>query len=133
MPGHTTRARRVADQLRRELAELISREISDPRLRGMLVSDVELSRDLRHATVFMFCPADADQEQCLGALKRAGGFLRRHLARSMQLRQIPELHFKIDTTLEHAAHMDALIARAAPPAETGSETGAHDDDAEDEQ
>lgn len=133
MPGNPTRARKVADQLRRELADLISREISDPRLKGMLVSDVELSRDLRHANVFMFCPAGTDQQESLGALKRAGGFLRRHVARNMQLRQVPELHFRIDTTLEHAAHMDALIARAAPVEGNSAPDRAHPEESEDDQ
>jgi ribosome-binding factor A len=116
MAGNSTRARRVGDQLRRELSQLLSRNVADPRVEGVSVSDVELSRDLAHATVFIFCPAGSDHADCLQGLRSASGFMRRHVAREIRLRHVPELHFKIDTTLDHAAHMDALIARAIPAA-----------------
>ena len=81
MPENFTRARRVGDQIRRDLAELISREVADPRVRGALVSDVEVSRDLAHANVYIICPADNDSAACLEGLGRANGFLRRRLAK----------------------------------------------------
>ena len=129
MPENFTRARRVGDQIRRDLAELISREVADPRVRGALVSDVEVSRDLAHANVYIICPADNDSAACLEGLGRANGFLRRRLAKSVRMRQVPHLHFHSDTTLDRAAHLDALIAEALPESESMAKTDADSGDA----
>lgn len=129
MPENFTRARRVGDQIRRDLAELISREVADPRVRGALVSDVEVSRDLAHANVYIICPADNDSAACLEGLGRANGFLRRRLAKSVRMRQVPHLHFHLDTTLDRAAHLDALIAEALPKSESMAKMDADSGDA----
>jgi ribosome-binding factor A len=128
VPGHSTRARRVGDQIRRDIASSIAREVSDPRVRGALVSDVEVSRDLAHATVFVMCAAGSDADECLAGLESASGFLRRHLAKSIRLRHVPQLHFRLDTTLDHAAHIDALIARALPSETPPADKQTRDDE-----
>ena len=122
MAGNSTRARRVGDQIRRELSQMLARSVADPRVEGVMVSDVELSRDLAHATVFVFCPMGSNQAECLSGLQSASGYLRRQVAREIRLRHVPQLHFKIDDTLDHAAHMDALIARAVPSSASTLET-----------
>ena len=114
MPANSMRSRRVGDQIRRELALVIAREVADPRVSGVLVSDIELSKDLAHARVFVVCPQGESPEECLAGLQSASGFLRRHIAKAVRMRQVPTLNFRLDTTLDTAARMDALIAAALP-------------------
>jgi len=112
MAQEFTRQHRVAELLRRELAVLIGREVKDPRVHGITVNEVKVSRDLSHATVFI-SSLDADQaREALVGLKRAAGFLRGRLGRGLTLRHIPELRFKYDDTEARAARLDALIDQA---------------------
>ena len=119
MPANSMRARRIADQLRRELALVIGREVADPRVSGVMVSDLEISTDLAHARVFVVCPQGESPEECLAGLQSASGFLRRHIAKAVRMRQVPTLNFRIDTTLDTAERMDALISFALPPSAAG--------------
>lgn len=104
-----SRSRRVADQIGRELASVIVTEIDDPRLRGVTVSGVDLSRDLRNATVFVTLHADADVPAAMKALKRASGLLRARLARRLRLRSVPLLRFEHDTTLDRVDRIEQLL------------------------
>ena len=103
---------RVAGLLRRELATLIWAEIRDPRLGPLSVSDVVVTRDLAHAKVFVTSSEPETMTATLTVLKKAAGFLRSRLGRSLTLRQVPELHFIHDDSIEKGAHMDALIEQA---------------------
>lgn len=107
-----TRQHRVAELLRRELAGLIGREVKDPRVRGISVTDVEVTRDLSHARVFVSALDEAVVEEALAGLRRAAGFLRSRLGRELKIRQIPELHFRYDDSQIRAEALDALIDRA---------------------
>lgn len=106
------RSERVAGQLRRDLARLIQQEVKDPEVGFVSLSDVEVSRDLSHAKVFItvFDPDKAPVS--LKALRRAAPFLRSRLARAMRMRHVPELHFLHDDSVEQGSHIDELIARA---------------------
>ena len=106
------RSDRVAGQLRRELAQLIWAEIKDPRLGSMSVTDVEVSRDLSHAKVYLSSQDPESMKQTLAILSRARGFLRRRLGQMLRMRAVPELHFKHDDSIERGAMLDALIDRA---------------------
>ena len=141
MFANSMRARRIGDQIRRELALVIARDVADPRVSGVMVSDLEISKDLAHARVYIVVPQGESPEECLAGLQSASGFLRRHIAKAVRMRQVPTLNFRIDTTLDTAAHMDALIASALPalPADDpdgdkadddGSETAESDDGGE---
>ena len=106
------RGDRVAEQVRRDLADLIRNELKDPRIGMISLTGVELTPDYAHAKVF-FTTLNADQlpdiEQ---GLKRAAGFLRRELGRRIHIHTLPELHFVYDSSLEYGASMTALIQQA---------------------
>ena len=101
---------RIADQIQRDLAELI-RELKDPRIGMVTIHAVEVTADYVHATVFfsVLVGNPADNET---ALNEAAGFLRNGLFKRLQIHTVPTLHFKFDRTTERAAELTALIAQA---------------------
>ena len=101
---------RVADQIQRDLAELI-RELKDPRIGMVTLQAVEVTPDYAHAKVF-FSVLVGDVAQTEEALNEAAGFLRNGLFKRLQIHTVPTLHFNFDRTTERAADMNALIARA---------------------
>ncbi|GAA5444016.1 ribosome-binding factor A [Microbulbifer sp. NBRC 101763] len=109
------RADRVADAMRRELAQLIQHEIRDPRLGMVNVNDVEVSRDLTVAKVFVTFVGEDDRSKIntsVEVLNKAAGFLRTQLARAIQIRTIPRLHFRYDETSVRGQALSALIDKA---------------------
>ena len=109
------RADRVADAMRRELARLIQHEVRDPRVGMVNVNDVEVSRDLATAKVFVTLVGEDDRSKIdisMEALNKAAGFLRSQLAKEIQLRTIPRLHFRYDETSVRGQHLSALIDKA---------------------
>ena len=120
--GHTgySRSIRVADQLQRELALLVAREVADPRVGEVTVSGIDLSPDMRHARVLVTPGRETDGDASVDALNRAAGFLRTRLGRRVRMRRLPRLVFEHDRTLERALRIDALIGgtrMAARPAD----------------
>lgn len=97
--------------LRAELSTLISRELKDPRVGGLVsVTDVETTSDLRHARVFISVFGTADEQAAtLTALRAASGFLRREIAHRIVLRHTPDLEFRLDSSIERGTHMMQLI------------------------
>ncbi|CAM3989392.1 30S ribosome-binding factor RbfA [Vreelandella rituensis] len=109
------RTDRVADQLQKELAVLIQREVKDPRLGMVTVSGVTVSRDLGYADVYITLlgeNSDEDIKENLKALKRAGGFLRSQVAKRIKLRHVPELRFHYDESVVRGQHLSSLIDEA---------------------
>jgi len=104
------RSFRVADQIQRDLAELI-RELKDPRIGMATISAVEVTPDYAHAKVF-FSVLIGDATQTQAALNEAAGFLRNGLFKRLQIHTVPTLHFQFDRTTERAAEMTALIHKA---------------------
>ncbi len=116
MPKEFQRSTRVAEQLQRELADIVHREIKDPRVALMTVTAVRLSKDLSHAKVLVSSlDPNHSHEDVVAALQHAAGFLRHELGGRLRLRIIPELRFEYDESLERAAKLEALIARANAP------------------
>ena len=106
----TRRTDRLDHQLREELADLMRREMADPRVRLATVSEVHVSPDLRHAKVLISTfGADDEREQAVTALRHAAGFLRRQLAHRLRLRATPELDFVLDRGAEHSARIAELL------------------------
>ena len=103
------RARRVADRIARELAILLQREVSDPRLAGLTVTGVEVDRELAFATVYVTAPGS--ERDVLPALVRARGFLRHELAARISMRVFPQLRFRWDHALDRGTRVDELLAR----------------------
>ena len=105
------RAFKVADQIQRDLSELIARELKDPRVGLVTLQGVEVTPDYAHAKVF-FSLLTGDPEQTQQGLNQAAGFLRSGLFKRLHIHTVPTLHFVIDRTSERAADMNALIAKA---------------------
>jgi ribosome-binding factor A len=101
---------RIADQIQRDLAELI-RELKDPRIGLVTLNSVEISADYAHAKVY-FSQLLGDTEACTEALNEAAGFLRNGLFKRLSIHTVPTLHFHYDRTTERAADISALIAKA---------------------
>ena len=105
------RSFKVADQIQRDLTELIARELKDPRVGLVTIQSVEVTPDYAHAKVF-FSLLVGDPQQCQDALNQAAGFLRNGLFKRLHIHTVPTLHFVFDRTTERAADMNALIAQA---------------------
>jgi ribosome-binding factor A len=107
------RSRRVAEQIKRNLSEIVRRELKDPRVQSMTITGVDVSGDFSHAKVyFSLLQPDADPAPARAALDRAAGFIRAQLGRSMHVRHIPELHFVHDASLSEGARITSLIEDA---------------------
>jgi len=102
---------RVADQIQRDLAELIARELKDPRVGMVTINAVEVTPDYAHAKVF-FSLLTGNPDETLAGLNTAAGFLRSGLFKRLHIHTVPTLHFVFDRTTERAADMNALIAQA---------------------
>ncbi len=112
MPREFLRSDRMAEQLRRELAEIIQDEIKDPRVGFLSFTEVRMSRDLSHAVVY--CSVlDAEQlHESINVLNRAAGFIRKSIGRRIQARIVPTLKFVADESIIRGAEMDELISEA---------------------
>jgi ribosome-binding factor A len=112
----TARLARIADQIQRELAELLRDELRDPRVRMVTITGVEVSRDQSHAKVwFTTLGSPDDAKACAEGLARAAGFLRAGLAHRLTTRTVPELHFTYDESIERGARLSRLIDEAVAP------------------
>jgi ribosome-binding factor A len=105
------RSFKVADQIQRDLAELIARELKDPRVGMVTLQGVEVTPDYAHAKVF-FSVLTGDAALAAEGLNQAAGFLRNGLFKRLHIHTVPTLHFVYDRTPERASDMNALIAKA---------------------
>ena len=113
MPKDFSRTRRVGEQIQREMAQLVQQEIKDPRLGLVTISAVKLSKDMSHANIFFTVLNDEQSvEDTLKVLEGAAGFLRHELAKRMQLRIVPNIHFKYDESISYGNDLSALINKA---------------------
>ncbi|NBD19910.1 30S ribosome-binding factor RbfA [Aquabacterium fontiphilum] len=104
------RSHRIADQIQRDLAELI-RELKDPRIGMVTISNVDVTPDYAHAKV-SFSVLVGSPDECEAGLNEAAGYLRNGLFKRLQIHTVPTLHFHFDRTTERAAELNALINRA---------------------
>lgn len=105
------RLQRIADRIRQELSEMLLREISDPRLQQIFVTDVKVDKELAYADVYVSAIEGTDRSKdVLAGLESASGFLRRTLAQRVELRAFPRLRFHWDVTPENADHIEKLLA-----------------------
>jgi len=105
------RIERVNNLIRREISELLQRQVKDPRLGNFItVTGVSVSTDLKYAKIFVSCiSSEEEKQEMLHALVAASGFFRNELARHLRLRRIPELSFQWDDSIERGAHLLDLI------------------------
>ena len=113
MPRDFSRTLRVADQIQRELADLVQNEIKDPRVRQITITAVEVTRDYSNAKVFYTTLCNKEENVLVEkGLEHARGFLRTHLAHRMKLRITPQLHFVFDASVERGVRLSKLIDEA---------------------
>jgi ribosome-binding factor A len=114
VPRDFPRSRRIADQIQRELADLIRLELKDPRVPELVtITGVEVSPDQSHAKVFFTVLGDERKiDDATAGLRSAGGFLRTQLGHRMKLRVVPQLDFKYDTSVERGVRLSHLIDEA---------------------
>lgn len=105
------RSFKVADQIQRDLTELIARELKDPRVGMVTINAIEVTPDYAHAKVF-FSLLTGNPDETLQGLNAAAGFLRSGLFKRLHIHTVPTLHFVFDRTTERAADMNALISKA---------------------
>ena len=104
------RANRLAEEMKREISDILRDEIKDPRVGFVSVTRVEVSSDLRYARIFVSVLGDqAERRELEKALKKAGGFIRSQLAHRIRLRYTPELTFKLDESIEHGIRISSLF------------------------
>lgn len=108
MPSNNTRQRRVAQLIQEELSLILRSDVDDPHLQKALITAVRVSADLSHAKIYLSDITD-NADACLTAAKKAAKFLRFQLAQRIDLRAMPELSFKIDTSLTHGNQLSKLI------------------------
>lgn len=107
----SNRSFKVADQIQRDLTELIARELKDPRVGMVTIQGVDVTPDYAHAKIH-FSLLVGDPVETEEALNQAAGFLRNGLFKRLHIHTVPTLHFHFDRTTERAADMNALIAKA---------------------
>src|SRR5699024_5243631 len=116
MAREFSRRQRVAEELKKELGDLLATKVKDPGVRLATITEVDVSPDLKHAKVYvgMFdIISEGDQAaEVLAGLRRARGFLRHELGKRLRLRVLPELRFYEDATERHAQHLTQVIREA---------------------
>ena len=105
------RVERISEAIREELTELISFELSDPRIGSATVTEVQISPDKRHAFVRIAIADASDAKPTLAVLDRARNFLRTELAARLELFRVPELHFEADASTEIGPRASQLLKR----------------------
>jgi ribosome-binding factor A len=113
MPKDFPRSRRIAEQVQRELSDIIRLELKDPRVGMITITDVEVTPDTAYAKVYFTLMGDATRvKETTTALAHAAGFLRSELAHRLKLRVVPQLLFKYDASVERGARLSQLIDAA---------------------
>ncbi|WP_035053869.1 30S ribosome-binding factor RbfA [Andreprevotia chitinilytica] len=124
MAKNFTRSDRIAQQLQRDVAELIRAELDHPKASLITITDVEVTRDYSHAKIFYTFLGTAEDAQAIAAkLENAKGFLRSELSRGFKLFKMPELHFVYDHSIENGMHLDSLIQQAVSTKALDDEEG----------
>jgi len=107
---------RVAEEMKKEIADILHNELKDPRLVFMTITAAELSTDLRSAKIYVSIFGDEEkQQECLKALQKATGFVRREIGQRIKLRHTPELVFKFDASIAHGDKIARLLSKIAEP------------------
>jgi ribosome-binding factor A len=125
----TIKQDRMADRIRIILSELLLREVSDPRLHNITVTEVKLDPELMFADIYVNALGDESrQKEVLAGLGRAKGFLRREVGKRVRLRNVPNLNFHWDRTLERGERLNQIISHLEIPPDTDTPEATHDSD-----
>lgn len=125
------RIRKIEERIRDELAELFLYDLEDPRLIGVMATDVKVDRELEYASIYVSAIEGSERSaEVLDALKSASGYIRRALSQSVELRTFPRLRFYWDPTPENAARMEELFHALEKERESRAEESAAADDSD---
>jgi ribosome-binding factor A len=105
------RTDRIADQIQKEVADLLKNEVSDPRVAWVTITHVDVTRDYSHAKLFYTIMPGMDKVEADKGLVSISGFLRSHLGKRLTLFATPQLHFVYDVSMEYGHHMSNLLAK----------------------
>ena len=119
MPPDHHRSDRVAAAIREEVALFLANDVKDPRINGLVtVTGADVTRDLRHARVFVsVLGSDAQRAATFEGLAGLASYLRGRIGRNLRLRVAPEIEFRNDESIAHAAHIEELLAKVRKPDE----------------
>ena len=110
MPKNNNRQGRIDEEFRKELSQIISYELKEPSVTGMVsVTRVKVTPDLKYAKVSVSILNSKDVQETISGLKKSSGFLRSELARRINLRHTPDLVFELDESLEYGARIDSIL------------------------
>jgi ribosome-binding factor A len=113
MPRDFPRSRRIAEQIQRELSDIIRVELKDPRVGMITITDVEMTRDNAHAKVFFTVLGQQPRiDEAAAGLQHAAGYLRSQVAQRIKIRVVPQLHFEYDASVERGIRLSQLIDAA---------------------
>lgn len=115
---------RISEQVRREVDRIIREQLSDPRVQGTFsVTRAEVTRDLRYAKIYVSILEEENRAPMMQALKKAAGFVRHELGRSMIIRYAPEILFELDNNIEYGIHIASVLKQVRPEEETNEQQG----------
>jgi len=105
------RAQRVAEEIKREVSDILRTEMKDPRMKGFIsVTGVDVTRDIRQARIFISVYGnEEEQTRTIEALTKAAGFIRTEIGRRIRLRHTPEVSFHLDQSIAYGAHINQLL------------------------
>lgn len=117
------RQQRTADHIQTILSDLLIRDMRDPRLQGLTITNVRIDRELQYADIYINALGDDSREdEIMEALEKASGYMRRDLAKRMSLRTVPQLHFHWDPSLAHAERISEILDNLDIPSESDEDT-----------
>ncbi len=107
------RVLRIGEEIKREVSEVLNVELKDPRLEKMTsVTDVDLSRDLGHAKIFVSIFGNPEeQDRIMRMLEKARGYIRSEIGKRIRLRHTPEIEFRLDRSMEYGAHIEEVLKK----------------------
>ena len=115
MPTSNNRLNRIDEEYRKELSQIIDRELKNPNITGMIsVTKVKVTNDLKYAKVYVSILNSKNIKDTLAGLKKSSGFIRSELAKRVNLRNTPELVFELDESLEYGARIDSILKEIMP-------------------
>lgn len=115
MPTSNNRLNRIDEEYRKELSNIIDRNLKDPNITGMIsVTKVKVTNDLKYAKIAVSILNSKNVKATLAGLKKSSGYIRSELARRINLRNTPELIFELDDSLEYGARIDSILKEILP-------------------
>jgi len=116
------RSKRLAELIKEEISDILLREVKDPRIGFVSVTDVEVSTDLRHANVYISVyGGDEEREKSMEGLEKANGYIRKLLGERITVYHTPEILFRYDNSLEYGAHISSLLEKVKKKSNEGED------------